>query len=301
MDYAELFSRNQGVISPSQQQRLRDARVLVVGTGGIGGTVAMALARCGVGNFTLVDFDAFEATNMNRQMVCRERNLGRNKARATAQEIRSANGIANVQVVQRVVPIEDLDALVAGHDLVYPAADDFAYSICLFRAARRNGIPAVLAVPSGLWAMVSLLPPDGPTLEELLGLPLGLPYPALQQLFEAPLYRLASFFYVLAGGWHRSYQRRFVEAGAPLTQVSPVVWTAGSLAALEGMKLLTAIGKPVAAPRYYWLDSKGVAVQRLPGVNLHTAMVAHRKVSYALLNSRLGPLVERLAWRFWQR
>lgn len=301
MHYTDLFSRNQGVLSPSQQQRLRDARVLILGNGGIGGTEALSLARAGVGNFTLVDFDSFEATNMNRQMVCRDENLGINKARATAREIRAVNGTANVRVVQRVVPLEELDALVDNHDLVYPAADDFAYSICLFRAARRNSIPAILAVPSGLWAMVSVLQPDGPTLEALLGLPADLPYPALKELFENRIYRLASFFYVLAGGWNPSYHRQFVETGAPLTQVSPVVWTAASLASFEGIKLLTGIGRPVTAPRYYWLNGKGASVRRLPGPNLHTAMVAHRKVSYALLNSRLGPLVEKLALRWWER
>jgi molybdopterin/thiamine biosynthesis adenylyltransferase len=300
MHYTDLFSRNQGVLSPAQQQRLRDARVLILGNGGIGGTEALSLARAGVGNFTLVDFDTFEATNMNRQMVCREDNLGLNKARATAREIRAVNGTANVRVVQRRVPLDELDALVDHHDLVYPAADDFAYSICLFRAARRNGIPAILAVPSGLWAMVSLLESDGPTLEALLGLPQDLPYPDLKKLFEEPLYRLASFFYVLAGGWDRAYHREFVESGAPLAQVSPVVWTAGSLASFEGIKYLTGIGKAVTAPRYYWLNGNGAAVRRLPGPNLHTAMVAHRRLSYSLLNSRLGPLVERIAWRWWE-
>ncbi len=301
MVYQERFLRNGGVFTASQQQRLRDARVLVMGTGGIGGTEALALARAGVGHFTLVDFDAFEPSNMNRQMVCHDGTLGQNKAVATAAAIGSINPEASVEVLQTSVPLADLDGLVGSHDLVFPAADDFAYSIMVFRACMRSGIPAVLAVPSGLWAMVSVVTAGGPTLERLLGLPEELDYHRLRPLFHDPFYRLASFFYVLAGGWRREYQRVFVDDGAPLAQLAPVVWTAGSLAAMEGVKVLTGVGRVVAAPKYVWLSGDGVRVERFPGPTLHTAMVAHRRLSMCLLNSPLGRTVRKLAWSLYRR
>jgi molybdopterin/thiamine biosynthesis adenylyltransferase len=301
MDYLGRFERNRGVLTASQQQRLKDARVLVVGTGGIGGTAALALARAGVGHFTLVDFDAFELSNLNRQMVCHEGTLGQNKAAATAAAIFGINPQATVEVLQEVVPLTEMNGLVGGHDLVFPAADDFAYSIMIFRACMRSGIPAVLAVPSGLWAMVSVLAPQGPTLERLLGLPEGLDYDGLRPLFHDPFYRLASFFYVLAAGWRREYQREFVDQGAPLAQLAPVVWSAGSLAALEGVKVLTGVGRVVAAPRYLWLSGRGVRVERFPGPTLHTAMVVHRRLSLGLVNSPLGRTVRKIAWSLYRR
>ncbi len=295
------FERNLGVLTETQQRRLSDARVLIVGTGGIGGTEALCLARTGVGRFTLVDFDAFEPTNANRQMACTDATLGRNKSEVTAELLRSINPRAEIEVIPRKVALDEVGSLVRGHDLVFPAADDFAYSILVFRAARTLGVPAVLAVPSGLWAMVSVLPPDGPRLEALLGLPRDLEYAELRPLFGDRFYRLASFFYVVAGKWRKEYQHRFVEEGAPLAQLCPVVWMAGSAAALEAVKWLTDVAPPVVAPRFWWMDARGARVERLPGPNLHTAMVAHRRLSYGLLKGPLGPRVKELVLRSWER
>ncbi|HQP31124.1 MAG TPA: ThiF family adenylyltransferase, partial [Deltaproteobacteria bacterium] len=65
--YQELFARNYGIFSQAEQERLRQACILIVGCGGIGGTVAVMLARSGVGRFILVEFDDYSPSNMNRQ------------------------------------------------------------------------------------------------------------------------------------------------------------------------------------------------------------------------------------------
>jgi tRNA A37 threonylcarbamoyladenosine dehydratase len=68
--YEELFDRNYGVLSETQQESLRKARILIVGCGGIGGTVAIILARAGIENFILVEFDTYDTSNINRQSSC---------------------------------------------------------------------------------------------------------------------------------------------------------------------------------------------------------------------------------------
>lgn len=66
-DYNEAFSRNLGVVSPDQHQRLRNATVAIAGMGGVGGDYLISLVRAGVGGFHLAEFDEFELVNFNRQ------------------------------------------------------------------------------------------------------------------------------------------------------------------------------------------------------------------------------------------
>ncbi len=66
-DYAQAFSRNLGWITEAEQLRLRYATVAIGGMGGVGGHHLLALARMGVGNFRIADYDNFELVNFNRQ------------------------------------------------------------------------------------------------------------------------------------------------------------------------------------------------------------------------------------------
>ena len=67
---SERYSRNIGAISEAEQETLLGRRVLVAGGGGLGGNVIAGLLRIGVGGVTLVDFDRFDETNLNRQLLC---------------------------------------------------------------------------------------------------------------------------------------------------------------------------------------------------------------------------------------
>src|SRR5437762_11146275 len=78
-DYETAFRRNRGFVSSEEQQRLRRARVAVAGLGGTGGAQVQALARTGIGAFTLADPDTFELVNFNRQLGAFMHTLGRNK------------------------------------------------------------------------------------------------------------------------------------------------------------------------------------------------------------------------------
>jgi molybdopterin/thiamine biosynthesis adenylyltransferase len=296
-----LFSRNLGVLTPDQQERLRRSRVLVVGCGGVGETVALALARSGVERFTLVDFDSFEPSNMNRQMCCRKDTLGRNKATVTAEAIAAINTRAATQVRSTRLELPQLAALMPGHDLVLAAADDFAYSVCALRLCRQHGITGLVVVPSGLWAMATLLDPHGCTVERLFGLPAEADYAELNEIFTDPFYRLAAFFYVMVGRWRADYFVDFVRQAVPLAQLCPVVWSASSLAALEAVKRLSGAGEAVCAPRFWWLSPGGSGIRALNRPNVQTLAVLHRRVAWALLRSPAGPALRKGTWWCWER
>lgn len=120
-----------GGVTPSEcQARLREARVAVLGVGGLGGRVAYELACCGVGEMWLIDGDRVEESNLNRQIQYAEADIGRLKVEATAERLRAFNSSIEVKPVpQRVENEGQLADLIAGADIVIDAADWPAYEI----------------------------------------------------------------------------------------------------------------------------------------------------------------------------
>ncbi|MDD5712342.1 MAG: ThiF family adenylyltransferase [Smithellaceae bacterium] len=298
--YGELFSRNYGIFSETQQERLRRAKVLIVGCGGIGGVVAIILARSGVGHFTLVEFDGYDATNMNRQIACFQETLGRNKADVIGDQIKRINPEAEVEIHNRLLNHAEIAQLIPKVDLVFPAADDFAFSICVFRDAKRLSKPALLVVPAGTWANVAIVPPRGPSVEDMQGVPKLPTYEALKKMLSIRRYKFGTYFYTLFGDWRIDYYRDFIEKDLPPTQICPSVWLCSALGALETVKFLTGKWKPVTLPRYWFITKNRISVNRINGLNMQAFLVRQRKLLWFIFQTRLGPGLESLQGIWWR-
>lgn len=299
--YSELFLRNRGILTDVQQDRLKRSRVLVVGCGGIGATVAVILARSGVGGFELVDYDSYEASNMNRQITCNTETLGRKKADVLRGEILKINPEAGVRSHPRLLSNQKVAALAKNCDLVFPAADDFAFSLMVFRDAARLGKTALFVVPSGTWANVSLIRPQGPSVEDIQGLPKLDSYEKYRELFEARRYRFGNLFYVQAAGWRKDYFRAFMDEDAPVAQLCPWVWTAASLGAAESVKHLSGMGRPVYSPRYWYVGRDRVGVQKAGRPSFQTLTAWERRIFYRLFQTGLAPVLEKAQEFWWKR
>jgi molybdopterin/thiamine biosynthesis adenylyltransferase len=106
------------------QARLRDARVVVIGLGGLGAWALWALAAAGVGHLVGVDGDVVERSNLNRQTLYRERDVGQSKALATARTIAAFNSdICFEPIPRRLESAREVAAVVRGADFVIEAAD----------------------------------------------------------------------------------------------------------------------------------------------------------------------------------
>ena len=122
---------SQGELPPSEyQRRLRDARVLLLGLGGLGSWASYALLCCGVGELVLLDGDVVEESNFNRQILYRERDVGRPKAEAAAEALAQFDSSCRLTTLSR--RLESVDAVrevAEGVDFVVNGADWPAHDI----------------------------------------------------------------------------------------------------------------------------------------------------------------------------
>jgi molybdopterin-synthase adenylyltransferase len=117
--------------TPSQcQAQLEGARLVVLGVGGLGGWSAWSLACCGVGEMLLIDGDLVEESNLNRQILYTEADIGRPKATAAAERLGAFNSAMRIETIpERLEGEEAIAAAIAGYDVVIDAADWPAHEI----------------------------------------------------------------------------------------------------------------------------------------------------------------------------
>lgn len=298
-NYKELFQRNYGIFSEREQEKIKNLRILIIGCGGIGATVAIMLARSGVSYFTLVEFDAYSPSNMNRQIGCFVNTLGRNKADVIKEDILRINPDATVTIYEKRLSHREIADLIIDVDMVFPAADDFAFSLFVFRDAKKLRKPALMVVPSGTWAHVSIIKPDRPSPEDIEGVPKLSTYEELRDTLAIRKYKFGTYFYVPIGDWRIDYYRAFIEEDVPPAQICPTVWLSSALGAFEVLKCATEKWEPVASPRYWNITRRSIRINRINGLSLHTLLVWQRKLMWQVFQTPLGRYQEKLQALWW--
>ncbi|AZG10912.1 molybdopterin-synthase adenylyltransferase MoeB [Pigmentiphaga sp. H8] len=125
------------------QQRLLEARALIVGAGGLGSPAAFYLASAGVGNLVLADDDTVDLTNLQRQILHTTDRVGRYKAESGKQTLAAINPEVAVHALTQRLMDEALDAQVAAVDIVLDCTDNFATRHAINRACVRHRKPLV--------------------------------------------------------------------------------------------------------------------------------------------------------------
>lgn len=130
--------------------RLRAARVAVIGIGGVGSWAAEALARSGVGGLRLIDLDDICVTNVNRQLHALDGAIGRPKVAVMAERVRAINPACAVEPVADFFTAEDADALLAGSlDYVVDAIDNAPLKATLIARCRERSLPVITSGGAG--------------------------------------------------------------------------------------------------------------------------------------------------------
>ena len=144
------------------QRKLAAARVLVVGAGGLGAPVLQYLAAAGVGRIGIVDDDAVDETNLQRQVIFATSDVGRPKAHAAAERLRALNPLVAVDVYPVRLAAANARDLVRAYDVVVDATDTFAGRYATSDACRLEGKPDVYGSIFRFDGQVAVFAPGGP-------------------------------------------------------------------------------------------------------------------------------------------
>jgi adenylyltransferase/sulfurtransferase len=146
-------------IGKEGQARLAISRVVVLGAGGLGFPVLSYLGAAGVGTVVIVDRDRVEVSNLNRQCLFTESDLGRQKAPAAAQRLRELNSGVRWEPVEATLDEALAARLLAGADLAIDCADNWEARAALAAAAWRAGVPLVHGAVAGWEGTVATFAP----------------------------------------------------------------------------------------------------------------------------------------------
>lgn len=143
----ELLRYSRQILLPNfdidGQARLKSARVLIVGAGGLGCPVALYLGAAGAGHMTIVDDDLIELANLQRQIAFDQNSLSSGKAGALAARVRSLNPDISVTAIESRLADQELEQQVAAASVVIDCSDNFATRFALNRASVAAGVPLV--------------------------------------------------------------------------------------------------------------------------------------------------------------
>jgi molybdopterin/thiamine biosynthesis adenylyltransferase len=138
------------------QQRLKAARVAVVGAGGIGAGVIPALTGAGVGRLTIIDGDHVELSNLQRQPLFTDEQLGVGKALIATRFVRDRNPHVKVITYSQQLDADNASDLLENHDLIIDGTDNFATRLLVSDTAVKLGIPLISAAAQQFQGQVAL-------------------------------------------------------------------------------------------------------------------------------------------------
>ncbi|MBA4423398.1 MAG: adenylyltransferase [Syntrophus sp. (in: bacteria)] len=218
------------MLGEAGQERLKAARVLIAGAGGLGTVISIYLAAAGVGTLRIADCDVVEASNLNRQILHWGGDIGRPKTASASEKLAALNSLIRVEEVTGRIEETRIDAIMGDCDLIVDAMDNFPTRYLLNRMALKKGIPFIHGAVRGLYGQATtVLPGKTPCLRCIFP---GSPPPEI-----------------------------FPIIGATCGVI-------GSIEATEAIKLLTGQGEPLAGRLFIWdgmaANADSLVVERNP-------------------------------------
>jgi len=257
---------NIGILTVDEAAMLNRARVAIVGLGGVGGIAAIQCARMGIQYFHMIDGDAFEASNLTRQMLCSTTQVGRSKAQVAAEVVTEINPRIETRVTTEYLTEETALELLEGVDVIMDGTDNLVARVIIHRAARQLGIPSVwIAVTPPFRGGVMTFTPDSMSMEEALGQPSfgkELTDDVKRQLHaikDARARRAVELADEVSQETMKEWAEDFIAGKAPWTVISPMANIVGVLASFEMMKVILDRPhlQPTKAPGLVKIDLAG--------------------------------------------
>lgn len=219
------------------QQKLKAAKVLVIGAGGLGSPAIAYLAAAGIGRLGVVDDDTVSLSNLQRQVVHRTEDAGRAKVESAGRFVAALNPFVEFAPVVARIGAENAGDILTGYDLVLDGTDNFDTRLAVAEAAEQAGVPLVSGAVSMFDGQVTVFAPHFARAD-------GSPNPRFRDLYpETP----------------DAEDLPSCEAVGVLGALTGVI---GTLMAMEAIKLVTGIGTPLIG-RLMIYDSRAASFVEL--------------------------------------
>jgi len=212
-------------LEKSGQAKLKKARVMVAGAGGLGCPASLYLIAAGVGYVAIVDKEAVELSNLNRQILHWSNDIGKSKSVSTIEKLRQLNPEVKVEAIPKVITSDNARKLVNTFTVVVDGLDNWSTRFLLNKACVEEKVPFVHAGVYSLYGQITtVLPGKGPCLQCIL------PQPPPEE-------------------------KKFPVLGA-------TAGTLGLLEALETIKIITGLGEPLVG-RMLHFDGETTSFQEI--------------------------------------
>lgn len=226
------------------QEALKNSSVLIVGAGGLGCAASQYLAVAGVGQFTLIDDDVVEHSNLQRQVLHSDKDINRNKVDSAADSLRALNPHISVDTIANRLQDEELEHLINNHDVVLDATDNVETRNQLNRLCYKTKTPLVSGAAIRMEGQVSVF---------------------TYRDSSQPCYQCLSALF-------GNQALTCVEAGV----MAPLVGIIGSVQAMETIKLIANYGQPVEG-KLLLLDALNMSWREMKLAKQPTCSVCGKK------------------------
>ncbi len=221
------------------QNKLKNAHALIVGLGGLGGPVAIYLTSAGVGKITIIDPDTVESSNLNRQILHWESDLGKPKVVSAARKLKEANSLIGLDFNQAELNYENVHSFLNGVHVAIDCLDNKATRLILNEACYEKGVPLIHGGVTGFRGQVTtIMPGQGACLE---------------CIFD-----------------------NVKENEPPFPIIGATAGLIGSIQALEAIKLLTRIGEPLSC-KLLFVDMEKCEIKKTSFHGRKGCRVCHQK------------------------
>lgn len=245
IDEVRRYSRHLIIpdVGMSGQKRLKNAKVLVIGAGGLGSPALLYLAAAGVGTLGIAEFDEVDESNLQRQIIHGQSDVGRPKAESARDSILETNPLVNVVVHNERLDNDNVKRVFEGYDLIVDGTDNFATRYMVNDAAYFLGIPYV-------WGSIYRFDGQASVFAPMLGEDL----PCYRCLYPEPP------------------PPGMVPSCAEGGVLGVLCASIGSIQVNEAIKLLTGIGEPIAGKLMIYdaleMEYRKLKVRKDPGCAL---------------------------------
>ena len=155
----ERYKRQILLFGEDGQERLKKSHIFIAGAGGLGSPVSIYLAVAGVGTITIVDRDVVELTNLNRQILHYDRDIGKKKTESAGEKLRIINPDITVNAIEADISETNASSLVGTADGIVDAMDNFDTRYLLNRVAQAKKIPLFHGAIRGLYGQATTVMP----------------------------------------------------------------------------------------------------------------------------------------------